>query len=180
MRLKTTPDDFRVRELLEWNEVPNGNFIVHKLHKEKLSTPEALTMLARDAGVERSAIAYAGLKDRQAVTDQFITIERRAVELKLANLKVTPVGATDRPITSKQSTGNAFIGHRKSVTAKGKLFENGKQIGSFLANRVSGGGAFGGYKSSCAIIHACGRAVGKDIAGWLASPAEGARLGDLK
>ena len=42
MRLKTTPDDFRVRELLEWNEVPNGNFIVHKLHKEKLSTPEAL------------------------------------------------------------------------------------------------------------------------------------------
>lgn len=108
MRLKTTPDDFRVRELLEWKEVPNGNFIVHKLHKEKLSTPEALTILARDGGVERSAIAYAGLKDRQAVTDQFVTIERRAVELKLANLKVTPVGATDRPITSKQSTGNAF------------------------------------------------------------------------
>ena len=101
MRLKTTPDDFRVRELLEWNEVPNGNFIEHKLHKEKLSTPEALTILARDGGVERSAIAYAGLKDRQAVTDQFVTIERRAIELKLANLKVTPVGATDRPITSK-------------------------------------------------------------------------------
>ena len=108
MRLKTTPDDFRVRELLEWKEVPNGNFIVHKLHKEKLSTPEALTILARDAGVDRSTIAYAGLKDRQAVTDQFLTIERRAVELKLANLRVTPVGATDRPITSKLSQGNAF------------------------------------------------------------------------
>ena len=108
MRLKTTPDDFRVRELLEWKEVPNGNFIVHKLHKEKLSTPEALTILARDAGVDRATIAYAGLKDRQAVTDQFLTIERRAVELKLANLRVTPVGATDRPITSKLSQGNAF------------------------------------------------------------------------
>lgn len=108
MRLKTTPDDFRVRELLEWDEVPNGRFVVHKLHKEKLSTPEALAILVRDAGVDRSAIAYAGLKDRQAVTDQFLTIERRAVELKLANLRVTPVGTTDRPITSKQSQGNAF------------------------------------------------------------------------
>jgi tRNA pseudouridine13 synthase len=108
VRLKITPDDFRVRELLEWKEVPNGNFIVHKLHKEKLSTPEALTMLARETGVQRSSIAFAGLKDRQAVTDQFVTIERQAVELKLPNLRVTPVGATDRPITSKMSQGNAF------------------------------------------------------------------------
>jgi tRNA pseudouridine13 synthase len=108
VRLKITPDDFRVRELLEWKEVPNGNFIVHKLHKEKLSTPEALTMVARDGRVQRSAIAYAGLKDRQAVTDQFVTIERQAVELKLPNLRLTPVGATDRPINSKMSQGNAF------------------------------------------------------------------------
>ncbi|HEB54581.1 MAG TPA: tRNA pseudouridine(13) synthase TruD [bacterium] len=108
MRLKTTPEDFRVRELLEWNEVPDGDFIVHRLHKEKLSTPEALTLLARDGNVDRGKIAYAGLKDRQAVTEQFVTIERQAVTLSLPNLKVTPVGATDRAITSKQSAGNAF------------------------------------------------------------------------
>jgi tRNA pseudouridine13 synthase len=65
-------------------------------------------MLARETGVQRSSIAFAGLKDRQAVTDQFVTIERQAVELKLPNLRVTPVGATDRPITSKMSQGNAF------------------------------------------------------------------------
>lgn len=82
-------------------------------------------------------------------------------------------------ITDAQSSGNAFIGHRKSVTAKGKLYEGGKLIGSFRANRVSGGGAFGGYKGSCAVIHGCGRAIGKDIAAWLASPVEGAKLGDL-
>ncbi len=108
MRLKTTPEDFRVRELLEWDEVPTGSFVVHQLHKEKLSTPEALSMLARQCNVDRSAIAYAGLKDRQAVTDQYITIERRAVELDLPSLRVQPVGTTDRPITSRQSSGNAF------------------------------------------------------------------------
>ena len=109
MRLKTTPEDFRVRELLEWNEVPDGDFVVHRLRKEKLSTPEALALLVRDAGVDRSAIAYAGLKDRQAVTEQFVTIERRAVEFELPNLRIAPIGRTDRAITSKQSSGNAFV-----------------------------------------------------------------------
>ena len=108
MRLKTIPEDFRVRELLEWNDNPSGAFVVHRLSKEKLSTPEALSILVRDAHVDRSAIAYAGLKDRQAVTEQFLTIERRAVELRLPNLRVVPVGTTDQAITSKQSRGNAF------------------------------------------------------------------------
>jgi tRNA pseudouridine13 synthase len=108
VRLKTIPEDFRVRELLQWPEVPGGDHVVHLLHKEKLSTPEALSLLAREANVERGAIAYAGLKDRQAITDQYVSIERRAVELRLANLRVQPVGATDKPLTSRLSSGNAF------------------------------------------------------------------------
>lgn len=108
MRLKTIPEDFRVRELLQWPDVPHGDYVVHLLHKEKLSTPEALSLLVREARVDRGAIAYAGLKDRQAVTDQYLTIERRAVELRLPNLRVQPVGSTDKPLTSKLSTGNAF------------------------------------------------------------------------
>lgn len=108
MRLKTIPEDFRVRELLQWTDVPGGDFVVHLLHKEKLSTPEALSLLGREADVERRAIAYAGLKDRQAVTEQFVTIERRAVELRLPHLRVQPVGTMDRPITSRLSQGNAF------------------------------------------------------------------------
>jgi tRNA pseudouridine13 synthase len=42
------------------------------------------------------------------VTDQYVSIERRAVELKLPNLRLQPVGTTDRPLTSRLSTGNAF------------------------------------------------------------------------
>jgi tRNA pseudouridine13 synthase len=108
VRLKTIPEDFRVRELLQWPDVPDGDFVVHLLHKEKLSTPEALALLVREAKVDRGAIAYAGLKDRQAITDQYVSIERRAVELRLPNLRLQPVGSTDKPLTSKLSTGNAF------------------------------------------------------------------------
>ena len=108
MRLKTIPEDFRVRELLQWPDVPDGDYVVHLVHKEKLSTPEALSLLVREANVDRGTIAYAGLKDRQAITDQYITIERRAVEIRLPSLRVQPVGSTDKPLTSRLSTGNAF------------------------------------------------------------------------
>lgn len=83
-------------------------------------------------------------------------------------------------ITDAQSSGNAFIGHRKSVAAKGKLYDEGKLVGSFRASRWSMGGMTGGFKGSCAVIHDCGRAIGKDIAVWLAAPVEGAKLGNLK
>ncbi len=126
MRLKVIPEDFRVRELMQWPDVPGGAHVVHLLHKEKLSTPEALSLLAREANVERAAIAYAGLKDRQAITDQYVSIERRAVELRLANLRVQPVGSTDRPLTSKLSSGNAFtivvrdmVPHRAALLRRG-------------------------------------------------------------
>ncbi|MBL9079892.1 MAG: tRNA pseudouridine(13) synthase TruD [Planctomycetes bacterium] len=122
MRLKVTPEDFRVRELLEWDEVRDGGFVVHRLRKSKLSTAEALALIARECDVDRSELAYAGLKDRQAVTEQFVTIPRRAVELKLANLQLLPVGSTDRPITSRQSRGNAFeIVVRDLTPAQGSL-----------------------------------------------------------
>lgn len=108
MRIKLIPEDFRVRELLEFREVPDGAHYVHELHKEKLSTQEALASLAQHAQIDRAAIAYAGLKDRQAVTDQFISIEGSAVDLRLPGLRVRPVGRTDEPVKSRQSRGNAF------------------------------------------------------------------------
>jgi hypothetical protein len=76
------------------------------------------------------------------------------------------------------SQGNAFIGHGKQVTLKGKLLENGTEIGNFTAVRGSMGGAFAGYKSSCAVLHRCQAALAKDILGWLKNPTKDARIGE--
>jgi len=76
------------------------------------------------------------------------------------------------------SQGNAFIGHGKQVTLKGKLFENGKEIGNFTAVRGSMGGAFAGYKSSCAVLHRCQTTLAKDILTWLKNPAKDSRIGE--
>lgn len=80
--------------------------------------------------------------------------------------------------SSAFSSGNAFIGHRKLVSIKGRLLDNGAEVGNFTALRNSMGGAFAGYKSSCAVLHRCQAALAKDVLNWLKNPTKDARLGD--
>jgi len=76
------------------------------------------------------------------------------------------------------SAGNAFIGHRKYVVVRGELYEGNKKVASFKSARLSGGGFFGGYKSSCAVLGRCTVAIAQDIVQWLKSPTQNAMLGD--
>lgn len=78
------------------------------------------------------------------------------------------------------SGGNAFIGHRKSTSIRGKLVADGEVIGTFRGRRDSMGGAFAGYKGSCSVLGRTVKALGKDVADWLAAPAMDSDLGDLK
>ena len=75
--------------------------------------------------------------------------------------------------------GGAWSGP-KQVTIEGKLMEQKKVVGSFVATRFSGGGAFGAYKGTCKILDRCAKALGKDVAGWLLEPTMNARLGDAR
>ncbi len=108
MRLKARPEDFVVREQLEFERAPNGPYFVHVLRKEKLDTLSALARVARLAGVSRAEIAFAGLKDRQGRTEQWISIRGRRVDYRDSELDVAFVGRSSAPITSRASTGNRF------------------------------------------------------------------------
>lgn len=81
-------------------------------------------------------------------------------------------------ITAVRAPGGGAFSGPKSVTVSGVLRENGATIGSFRASRYSGGGAFGGYKGTCAIVGRCAKAIGKDIATWLRNPGTDSKLGD--
>jgi len=81
-------------------------------------------------------------------------------------------------ITGTQGAGGGAWSGKKSVQAKGELFENGKSIGNFTANRYSGGGFFAAYKGTCSIMGRCVKTMGKDIALWLQNPTKNTHLGD--
>ncbi|MEM9459800.1 MAG: hypothetical protein AAGF11_36825 [Myxococcota bacterium] len=74
--------------------------------------------------------------------------------------------------------GGAWTGPKR-IAMTGMLTENGEIIGSFRAQRTSGGGMWGGYKGTCSILETCGEELGEDVADWLRAPSEGAELGEL-
>ena len=87
--------------------------------------------------------------------------------------------ALSMKITDISGAGGGAWSGPKHVTIEGTLWQNGKVAGTFRASRYSGGGAFGGYKGTCAILGRCAKALG-DVATWAIAPSMNAVLGDAK
>jgi len=85
----------------------------------------------------------------------------------------------DVRITRVHAPGGGAYSGAKGVTIAGELTENGNQLGSFKARRISGGGAFAAFKGTCNILGRDVEALGQDVAKFMASPVEGARMGNL-
>lgn len=99
--------------------------------------------------------------------------------VQLVEGKPDPAGRVlELRISHVQAAGGGAFSGPKMVTVEGRLTENGKPVARFTAKRYSGGGVFGAYKGTCSIVARCAKAIGKDIAGWLRNPQDGARLGD--
>jgi tRNA pseudouridine13 synthase len=119
VRIKSRPQDFRVRELLRAGYLEErGAFRVYQVTKRKLTTLEAARELAHAAGVPPADVGLAGLKDRQGVTTQFMSVRGgRPLRFKDPSLEVVTVGSARAGLTSRDSTGNAFEIVLRGVTA---------------------------------------------------------------
>lgn len=78
------------------------------------------------------------------------------------------------------SEGNAFLGHHKSTSVRGTLYQDGEPVAKFRGRRNSMGGFGAGFKGSCSVLGRTVRALSEDIVAWLGAPSDGAELGDLK
>lgn len=69
-----TPRDFVVQEipLYEWSN--EGEHLILQIRKKSLSTQEMLKIIASTLGCKTKHIGYAGLKDKNALTTQFISL----------------------------------------------------------------------------------------------------------
>lgn len=110
MRIKSKPQDFRVFELLHDGYVGDkGRFRVYRVTKKKLTSLEAAGELALATGVRTSEIGMAGMKDRQGVTTQFMSVRGgRPVRFQTPSLKVETVGFAPHSLSSRDSIGNGF------------------------------------------------------------------------
>jgi tRNA pseudouridine13 synthase len=73
--LKACAEDFQVDEVLDIPLSGSGEHLWLWVEKRGLNTEEAARILARAAGVQVRTVSYAGLKDRQALTRQWFSIQ---------------------------------------------------------------------------------------------------------
>ncbi len=81
-----TPEHFRVEEIPLYSASGEGEHLFLFLEKRDLTTRELLRRLAESLGLDERELGHAGLKDRHAVTRQWISLPRRAAEGNLEKL----------------------------------------------------------------------------------------------
>ncbi|MBN2457567.1 tRNA pseudouridine(13) synthase TruD [Candidatus Woesearchaeota archaeon] len=75
-KIKQLPEDFIVKEKLDLKLSENGTYNYYLLKKKGYSTFDAIELIAKKLRIMPKFINAAGLKDRQAVTEQTISISK--------------------------------------------------------------------------------------------------------
>src|SRR5215210_6573266 len=135
MKLKRLPEDFRVEELPTVTAGDRGRFTFYRLTKRGLGTLEALEAIRRRWNLAAERVAYGGLKDRHALTVQYMTIRDGPDRgLRDAGLELEPIGRLPFPYGPSGFRGNRFelvlrdLGPeaaRKAEAAAGQLPRDG-------------------------------------------------------
>ena len=111
MILKRMPEDFKVTELPKVTEDSRGAYSVYKLTKKGIDTYGALFVLRRRFHLNPGQIGVAGLKDKHALTVQYISIHGRqgpALNVQEPSFTLEFLFYAKKPIHAGYLKGNAF------------------------------------------------------------------------
>lgn len=108
MKLKCVPEDFQVTEISQ-RQPTAGPYSLYRLSKTSIGTLEALASIKGTWNLAGSQVSHAGLKDKQAVTSQLVTIRNGPRQSSgHAGFELTYLGGTDQPIGADDIVGNQF------------------------------------------------------------------------
>ena len=168
-RIKTRPDDFVVEEVPLLKPKEEGRYRLLKLKKRDVSTLEALRVLSRLEKIPLKEIGFAGLKDKYAVTSQYLTvpedysveagcyklIKNRWVKVESLNLDreagfcIEPLGRVNRPLTLGDLRGNRFtiVVRNFEKSLRERFYRNYDVVKRFGFPNYFGEQRFGSVKS---------------------------------
>jgi tRNA(Glu) U13 pseudouridine synthase TruD len=112
--------DFIVREIISQKftkkysrgekgiETVKGPYVLFLLEKNGLNTQDALKIIAKELRIRVADIGYAGLKDKNAITYQYVTIKGIEKEILTDSLKLTKVGYSKNMMSIGDLVANKF------------------------------------------------------------------------
>ena len=112
-------DDFVVREIPLYEFSGNGEHLIVEISKKDMTTQEALHVLSEVTGAKMRDFGYAGLKDKQGMTTQFISMPHK-FESNLANfshekIKILSLNVHKNKLRIGHLKGNSFFIRLKKV-----------------------------------------------------------------
>lgn len=114
MKIKVNPEDFVVREEIDPALTDDGPYRVYLLHKRGWNTLDAIRAGARASGVPVHEVRHGGLKDRHAVTSQYVSVPNRYTlkphvpGIPDEDLRFEPLGFSGDFVSTRNLTGNTF------------------------------------------------------------------------
>lgn len=135
---KQSKDDFVVTEVPLYEFSGEGEHLVLTLRKKDLSTWDAVNILSDHLGCKQKEIGYAGLKDKNAMTIQHISIPKQFAQalekFEHPNIKILDTILHNNKIRVGHLKGNKFFIRLKHVSPF-----NAKKIEEVLAKIVQFG-----------------------------------------
>ncbi len=134
---KQSPRDFVVEELPLYEFSGEGEHLILCVRKKNLTTNEMIGHIARYLGIKNKEIGYAGLKDKHAMTKQYISLHKKYEEamdaFEFENIKIVSKAYHNNKIRIGHLQGNRFYIKVKKVnpTSAVKIDEALKNISKF-------------------------------------------------
>jgi tRNA pseudouridine13 synthase len=116
-RIKSAPEDFVVEELPAYEPSGEGTHLFLRFEKKNLTTDAAVRIITKALGIEMRDVGIAGMKDKVAVTTQWVSVpapakavdlEERAKALTLDNIKVLDAKRHGNKLKTGHLKGNRF------------------------------------------------------------------------
>lgn len=126
--------DFIVDEIPNITFKNSGNFLILKIQKQHISTWELLKFIAITLDIDEYLIGYAGLKDKNATTTQYISIpmnkSRDIEKLNSKNIKILKVYKHNKKLKIGDLSGNRFKIILKDIKSEelSKIYQTIAQI----------------------------------------------------
>lgn len=178
--IRCAPEDFFVEEIDGFAASDSGEHLLLTVEKRGLNTAYAARRIARWAGVAESAVGYAGLKDRHAVTRQRFSVHLPGREappvdrLEDGSLRVLAQARHAKKLPRGALAGNRFVLTLRGVRGSREGIEARlRRIASDGVPNWFGGQRFGhaGGNVDAALAMFAGRRVRRDQRGHLLSAA---------
>jgi tRNA pseudouridine13 synthase len=120
-QVKSCPEDFLVDELPRESRSDDRSHMRFRVEKRGLTTEEALFSIAKTLGIDKESIGSAGLKDKQAVTTQYLSVPHRyenaLPEIEIEGLKLLEVCGHGPKLKRGELDGNVFSIFLRGVDA---------------------------------------------------------------